>query len=88
MKDECGNKYDSPAYGLLICHLPDGHRDEFHYNYVTDVDWPKIERCMERNKVLEETLRKAYIALKKHENLDIDIVGEAMGILDEGAWNV
>lgn len=46
----------------------------------------QFEKCQKRNKMLEETLRRAYIALKKHENLDIDIVGEAMGILDEEAW--
>lgn len=45
-----------------------------------------IENLEKRNKLLEETLRTTYIALKKHENLDVDIVGEAMGILEERAW--
>jgi hypothetical protein len=44
------------------------------------------KKLEERNRVLEETLRAAYIALKKHELYDIDIVGEAMGILEEKAW--
>lgn len=46
----------------------------------------EFEKCQKRNKILEEALRQAYIALKKHEQYDIDIVGEAMGILDEKAW--
>lgn len=46
----------------------------------------QVEKLIKRNTELEETLLKAYIALKKHENLDVDIVGEAMGILDEAAW--
>jgi len=46
-----------------------------------------IKELQERNKKLEETLRAAYIALKRHEQLDVDIVGEAMGILEERAWS-
>jgi hypothetical protein len=46
----------------------------------------QLDTCNRRVRDLEETLRKAYVALKKHEEYDIDIVGEAMSILDEKAW--
>lgn len=45
-----------------------------------------IEQLLKRNRLLEETIRKAYLVLKKHELYDIDIVGEAMDILDEKTW--
>lgn len=47
----------------------------------------QLEYLKERNQRLEETLRAAYIALKRHELYDVDIVGEAMGILEERAWS-
>lgn len=60
-------------------------RVEYTIRYMQFLE-EQLEKCQQRNRSLEETLRKAYIALKKHENLDVDIVGEAMGILDEESW--
>ena len=38
----CPSTFNHPNYGRLKCSLFVSHDDKNHYNYPTDVDWPKI----------------------------------------------